>query len=196
MKPCRKCEAVKPADEFYENGRMADGRLNTCKECYKAEERARNVLRRPAKQAAAAERLAERRAKWTAPEGTKKCRRCHETLALGAFTLDPTKRGGHHTICSSCRARGYVPRNRHADHIRLKYGLTPERYDAMLESQQGVCALCFRSCPTGKRLAVDHCHTTGRIRKLLCIACNRTLGQHGDDSEWFYRAGRYLSEVE
>lgn len=56
-----------------------------------------------------------------------------------------------------------------------KFGLTIEKYDKMLHDQNGVCAIC--SCaPNGTRLAVDHCHSTGAVRGLLCHTCNRHLG--------------------
>ena len=55
--------------------------------------------------------------------------------------------------------------------------MTLERYAEMLSSQGGVCAVCKE--PPGKpeksRLAVDHCHTSGRVRGLLCVRCNIML---------------------
>lgn len=56
------------------------------------------------------------------------------------------------------------------------YGLTPEDYDKMLLSQNGVCAICG-SEPGGrwKRLFVDHDHVTGAVRGLLCHLCNTAL---------------------
>jgi len=69
--------------------------------------------------------------------------------------------------------------------LKRKYGLTPETYDNLLAKQGGVCALCGKPPPDGKRLAVDHSHsccpgetTCGEcIRGLLCAAtCNRFLG--------------------
>jgi hypothetical protein len=60
-------------------------------------------------------------------------------------------------------------------HLKYKYGLTPEDYDAKLAEQGGVCAICGKS-PTKRRLHIDHCHETGRIRGLLCTGCNTRLG--------------------
>jgi Recombination endonuclease VII len=56
-----------------------------------------------------------------------------------------------------------------------------QEYDALLKSQNGVCAACGKpeqSTYKGKprMLAVDHCHVTGRVRGLLCGHCNRALG--------------------
>lgn len=59
--------------------------------------------------------------------------------------------------------------------LRNRYGITPEDYDRMLEEQGGVCAICEGACPTGRRLAVDHDHETGRVRGLLCVNCNQRL---------------------
>jgi hypothetical protein len=62
-----------------------------------------------------------------------------------------------------------------AANLKRLYGLTPEAYDSLLSSQSGLCAICRR--PPGKRrLAVDHDHTTGAVRALLCHACNCVVG--------------------
>lgn len=55
-----------------------------------------------------------------------------------------------------------------------RYGVSPEDYDVMLAAQSGVCAICSTSEPQGGRkfFCVDHNHTTGRVRALLCHACN------------------------
>ena len=58
--------------------------------------------------------------------------------------------------------------------LRRYYGITIADYNAMLEEQRGCCALCGK--PVGEKLAVDHDHTTGRVRGLLCILCNSLLG--------------------
>jgi Recombination endonuclease VII len=62
-----------------------------------------------------------------------------------------------------------------AKHLKSFFGLTVDRYEAMLAAQGGVCALCGAP-PLQKRLAVDHNHETGQIRGLLCFVCNRWLG--------------------
>lgn len=65
--------------------------------------------------------------------------------------------------------------HRNARFQRL-YGITVEQYDAMLNSQGGLCARCGQTS-SGMRLAVDHCHDTGRVRGLLCGPCNTYLGR-------------------
>lgn len=55
---------------------------------------------------------------------------------------------------------------------------TPEQYDDLLNEQGGVCAVCKRP-PGAKRLAVDHDHSTGRVRGLTCFRCNKfIIGRH------------------
>lgn len=56
-----------------------------------------------------------------------------------------------------------------------KYGLSIVEYDGMLAAQDGVCAICKTPQAT-KPLFVDHSHTTGRVRALLCNRCNLFVG--------------------
>lgn len=71
----------------------------------------------------------------------------------------------------------------------------------MLSIQGGVCAICKKperhrsNGPKVKRLAVDHDHTTGEVRGLLCNNCNRALGLFGDDVTALQAAIDYLSRV-
>lgn len=82
--------------------------------------------------------------------------------------------------------------------FRKKFGLTTESFEAMLAAQNGACAVCLeRETHTYKsgrirELAVDHCHTTGKIRGALCRRCNQGLGSFNDDPEILRRAIAYL----
>lgn len=84
--------------------------------------------------------------------------------------------------------------------MRLKkYGLTPCQYDAMHKAQDGVCAICKQPelAPTAlgdrtRLLAVDHCHSTGKVRGLLCHACNKALGAFRDSPESLRAAAEYI----
>ena len=73
-----------------------------------------------------------------------------------------------------------------------EFGLTIEDYDQMLLKQGEVCKICEKQCSSGKRLAVDHCHTTGKVRGLLCSRCNQGLGHFQDDSGRLLIAAAYL----
>jgi hypothetical protein len=76
--------------------------------------------------------------------------------------------------------------------LRQLYGITIEQFEAMLASQGGRCAICRRPFPSGFDTHVDHDHATGRVRGVLCGACNNGLGRFGDDPTVLRRAARYL----
>jgi hypothetical protein len=76
--------------------------------------------------------------------------------------------------------------------LRCIYGISLEEYDAMLDRQGGVCAICKRKPDEGKALFVDHCHVTGRVRGLLCGKCNSVLAFGNDDPDILRAAIAYL----
>lgn len=62
-------------------------------------------------------------------------------------------------------------------HYKRNYGITEHDYLVMHSKQGGVCAICGNTeRAKNRRLAVDHCHSTGAIRALLCGRCNGALG--------------------
>lgn len=73
------------------------------------------------------------------------------------------------------------------------YGITVEEYDALLHAQDGVCAICRRPPRDDISLHLDHDHTTGERRGLLCFKCNNALGDFDDDAERLLRAYVYLT---
>ena len=76
---------------------------------------------------------------------------------------------------------------------KMRYGLSPEQYQVMVEQQAGICGLCGKVPPPSKRrsLHIDHDHMTGAVRKLLCHSCNRGLA-YIEDSEFLQKALIYL----
>lgn len=83
------------------------------------------------------------------------------------------------------------PRAHKAQALRSRYDLTADDYDAMVLQQQGLCAICGRP-PKRNRLHVDHCHTTKRVRGLLCVTCNTRLAVIEDPSKFLTAALAYL----
>lgn len=86
-------------------------------------------------------------------------------------------------------------RERWPDYMRgYLYGLTPERYAAMLAEQGKRCAICGTAEPGGRsgRWHVDHCHESNLVRGLLCSGCNIGLGHFKDDPERLRAAITYL----
>lgn len=81
--------------------------------------------------------------------------------------------------------------------LKRRYGLPEGGFEAMLETQGGVCAICGKK-PRTRSLAVDHDHRTGRIRGLLCSGlrgCNKALGVFEKDPDTALRAALYLLEI-
>ena len=65
---------------------------------------------------------------------------------------------------------------------KTKYGITLEEYQQKLENQQHSCAICGKhESEFARKLAVDHCHITGKIRDLLCPKCNLAFGYVNED---------------
>jgi hypothetical protein len=73
-----------------------------------------------------------------------------------------------------------------------RMGLSVKEFNARLEKQNGVCAICGKTNPNGRRLFVDHNHQTGQIRGLLCGHCNTGIGNFLESAELLYSAISYL----
>ncbi len=80
---------------------------------------------------------------------------------------------------------------RRENHLKKTYGLSLDDYDKLLAGQDGVCKICHRPKMVNN-LHVDHCHSTGRIRGLLCVRCNYVLGLFHDEQILFERSIKYL----
>jgi hypothetical protein len=74
------------------------------------------------------------------------------------------------------------------------YGLTVEQYDDILMKQNYICAICKNpeKSSTKRFLSIDHNHTTGKVRGLLCDTCNRGLGHFFDNLDLLESAVLYL----
>lgn len=80
-------------------------------------------------------------------------------------------------------------------HYWRMYGATVERYEQMLQTQHGRCAICGANDPGRKGNAsfcIDHDHDTGIIRGLLCNDCNLGIGRFRDDHALLLKAAEYL----
>jgi hypothetical protein len=102
------------------------------------------------------------------------------------------------------RATDKKKRDRNKDSIRLKnkewrlkayYGITIKDFSEMMENQNGKCYICkVDSIAMKKGLVVDHCHKSGKARKLLCQNCNSLLGMSKENIETLELAIEYLKE--
>lgn len=156
---------------------------------------------------------------------TKVCTSCQQDKALDQFHKHAARKSGVTERCKACKAAYYKKwrssggkqwetdyrkrrqeiyrRQEFRRGLRRFYNLTIEDYNARLKQQNGTCAACgkpetakFTKTGVTKRLAVDHCHNTGRIRGLLCARCNRVLGLVADSSELLISLSAYLRKAE
>ena len=86
--------------------------------------------------------------------------------------------------------------HRRSQQLTKKYGITLEDYEWMLENQNHACKICGTIDPshTSGRMVVDHCHTTGNVRGLLCNRCNTGLGYFKDNPDFLASAIKYLND--
>lgn len=152
----------------------------------------------------------------------KVCTKCGRAKPPGKFYKRAASKDGRQHRCKDCcgiYVRQHAEQNRgqkaaqsrrwrrkHPEHYtvlvrrsRLKqhYGLTLAQYETLSAKQNGACAICKRAETQqqhGKvvRLAVDHDHKTGKVRGLLCVACNLALGKMNHDLERLRAAIQYL----
>lgn len=182
-KPCQRCGGPKGS-----NLRQGSRFCVPCQEIVDSPDhvrlldRERNRRDRLAELAASGGKRIARRP--DAPEGQKWCARCQQFLPLDSFRHDGTK------LISYC-----IPCNQAYNHERRlvrAFDMTPERYQELLDLQDGRCAICL-SRPRKRRLAVDHDHETGEVRGLLCTRCNHgILGKAHDSAQMLLRAVTYL----
>ena len=74
--------------------------------------------------------------------------------------------------------------------LKSRYGITPEQFDELYNKQLGKCAICQQTYHS--TLHIDHDHSNGKIRGLLCNNCNRGLGHFKDSTELLENASKYL----
>lgn len=79
-------------------------------------------------------------------------------------------------------------------HLRYKFKMTVTEYNEMLNKQKGICKICKLACI--KKLSIDHCHKTGKVRGLLCFKCNMGLGYFQDNKTLLNSAIKYLKDHE
>ena len=186
MKVCCRCGERKPVERFCVDAHIAgDGLKPSCKAC--------NHLHYNAKAREVRAKNVERFKGITPPE-MRTCTQCGETKPRSGFHKKVAGPDGLTSWCKVCiaaYAKRYAKANSarisarnkaygRAYRIKTKYGMTEADYDAMFEKQDGRCAVCGDAAKNPLALRIDHDHATGRIRGLLCNACNLGLGLLGD----------------
>jgi hypothetical protein len=189
---CKTCKSPKPEDDFYK-AKNKSGHESSCKSCSDLRHYERRRERR-IEQGLTVKfpTLANRQ---LAEEGMKYCPGCKQVKKLSEFSTMKVRSG----VASHCREcskrmqeiRHALPETKEKQHkyykrnrekaidrkLQANFGITYNQYKQMLDAQGGGCMICEKTPKeNGKMLAVDHNHTTGENRGLLCSSCNICIG--------------------
>jgi len=144
---------------------------------------------------------------------TKMCGKCKKNLPRAQFSPHRRMKSGLQTYCKKC-ARDW--HHEHPDYVKKKneewrknnpnygrnwlrlriQGITPEMVEELRNAQNNKCAGCgmvFENSKTNIE-HVDHCHSSGVIRGLLCRNCNIILGLCKDKTETLINLFNYLGK--
>lgn len=148
----------------------------------------------------------------------KTCHRCKLNLPMSAFSKNSRSADKLHYSCRKClgisvsksyyknieKRKAYsreyeIGRRERPPSYKvkrkerfLKYGLSKEEYCSMLIKQNRKCYICEKE----KKLQIDHCHKTGKVRDLLCQNCNTMLGHSKESCKILLNAINYLNRHE
>ena len=94
--------------------------------------------------------------------------------------------------CNPERHKRIYQRGNHRANLKKRFGLTEAKYNELVSAHGAVCSICRKPESRARKLSLDHCHTTGRIRDFLCCRCNLLIGSVGDDPATLEAAASYL----
>lgn len=127
------------------------------------------------------------------------CKRGHlapryTTSGNCAVCLSEDGRRRYEPAVAVAKAREWKRQNPHKrrEYKLRGYGLTPASFAAMLDEQAGACKVCRTVLRGGQQTHVDHCHSTGIVRGILCAKCNMAIGLLADSPERAEAMAKYL----
>jgi hypothetical protein len=133
----------------------------------------------------------------------KQCIRCKKKKCLEDFYKNSTTKDQRQKECKQCnterKKEWYVSekgkKSSANTKLKARFGITLDQYEEMYKQQDGKCLICGATESIhGHRLAVDHCHTTLKIRGLLCKSCNVGLGNFYEKPELLRNAAKYIED--
>lgn len=144
------------------------------------------------------------------PSGVKTCRSCRVSKPLTEFHRrgEAGRKHKYRSACKVCYAKNNKQWNdenqdrlawlHKMKNIEAKYGVTREWYEATLIIQDDACVVCTQKFVGLRGVAspaVDHCHTTGKVRGIICNGCNAALGYAQDDPARLRALAGYLENA-
>ena len=114
---------------------------------------------------------------------TKECTKCLVSKPCSEFYSTKARtKDGLRKECKSCwklQCKEYHLKNKQVrksqvreQHYQRRYCISAKEFDELVKKNKGVCPICNEE----KRLVLDHCHATGKIRNAICSSCNHALG--------------------
>ena len=196
VKICSKCKQNKDALCFVKNSQEKSGLNPSCKDCEK--ERHRRYRSENGK------KISNWQKKDRLENSEKYKKRSKEYYSKNKDKENAKQKARYYANLELSRQRykAQYQMNKHKKHyqnrtrnstIQRLYGITVEDYDAMYIEQGGRCAICgIHQSELPRRLSIDHCHATGKVRGLLFKKCNAGLGQFNDSLDILKNTVRYL----
>lgn len=128
----------------------------------------------------------------------KRCNGCEKDLPLTSFYKNKWMRDGFQTRCKECRKK-YDNRAspetqkkwRDNNKSKVKSYKLKHRYGITLEQRKALGESC-EICSSKEELCVDHCHTTGKVRGILCRQCNLGISNLKETKGHLEKAIEYL----
>lgn len=183
---CSECEAEIPVSDSYYKVLRDRNPEQVCKLCRTSG------------------RIDTHRKKWQITEQGRICKICNIWKEWVEFPGKRERQDGRVVQCSQCRRKDFKTKfgtdieftkqarlSTRRAHLKKAYGITPEDFDMMVSQRDGKCDICLKIPKT--KLCVDHCHTTLKIRGLLCRGCNIAIGLLLDCPESMNRAMEYIN---
>jgi recombination endonuclease VII len=177
MKRCPECEETLPHSAYGRNKTQPDGLSFYCLACNRARNNRwyREHRRRQGK--------VVRDHSWV-PDGFRWCPACQRAVPHEEYTRNVRTPSGFGSQCKPCKSASDS-----AAYFYRRYKLTRDAVDAMRTAQDDRCAICGDPAPQH----LDHDHSIGAIRQLLCQRCNHGLGLFRDDPAVLRAAAEYVS---
>lgn len=179
-KVCSKCGIEKELSLFGKQASNKDGYRGVCKECMYGHS--------PLKKYRRSDDLSD-----------KECTKCHEILPIHSFMFIDKAQKYRSSYCNTCRNKDIENKRDYTFYrkrrLKRDYNITEDEFDNMLISQNSKCRICGETFDFSTKMTacVDHDHSTGKVRGLLCNNCNSGLGLFKDSIVNLQSAIKYLA---
>lgn len=172
---CNVCNNLLPVESFHKCATISRGYQYRCKQCVSADDKTEKRL------AYQKEKVKE----WRASNPEKRNEQKQRHYLKNKEKIDQRAKDWYNNNKDRYRNRSML----------RKYGIDLFQYNLMRELQQYRCAICGQGEESLKNgLVVDHCHKTGKVRKLLCTTCNTALGMFKENPMILQSAVEYIKE--